>query len=227
MPKKIESLKIVSRGYLPHWLAPGAIYSVTFRLDDSLPQHVILRLREHREALTRLITGGREPTAHERSLIRERFARELDYELDRGMGACHLRYPAIADVVEGSLQHFDGLRYELFAWCVMPNHVHVLVRTDDLPATMFSWKSYTGLQANRILGREGSFWQREYFDRIIRDQRDFVNTRAYVLNNPARAELQGWRWVGARPMDCQTIAFAATHAGRMPADRPAGSRRSF
>ncbi|MEO8033315.1 MAG: transposase [Acidobacteriota bacterium] len=198
MPKAINNLKVTSRGYLPHWLAPGATYFVTFRLEDSLPQFIIERLGRNREALTRLVTGGREPTALERSIIRERFAWMVDCELDRNMGACHLRYPAIAELVEGSLQHFDGLRYELFAWCVMPNHVHVIVRSDDLPETLFSWKSYAGLQANRILGRQGVFWQREYYDRMIRDAKDFVKTRAYVLNNPVKAGLREWKWVGAK-----------------------------
>ena len=81
----------------------------------------------------------------------------------------------------------------------MPNHVHVVIRTksdETLDGICGSWKSYTAHEANRILGREGRFWEREYFDRLIRDERDLEDTVSYVLNNPSKAGLTDWPWVG-------------------------------
>ncbi|HEV7239019.1 MAG TPA: transposase [Thermoanaerobaculia bacterium] len=93
-----------------------------------------------------------------------------------------------------TLRHFDGERYELHAWCVMPNHVHAmfyLERGSDLEKVLHSWKSYTAHAIDR-----GVIWQREYFDRVIRSPEHFNETRAYIRNNPAKAGLVNWPWVG-------------------------------
>jgi REP element-mobilizing transposase RayT len=191
--------RIRSRGYLPHWEVEGATYSMTYRLHDSLPLHVLERLREEREALTRQLTGGlREPTAIERFDIEEAFALRLDDELHVERGECHLRYPQLADRLVENLQHFNGNRYDLFAWCVMPNHVHLVFRPfagETLDRILHSWKSYTSHVASGIVGTT-TLWAREYYDRMIRDERHFCSSVAYVRNNPAKAGLMGWKWVG-------------------------------
>ncbi len=129
--------------------------------------------------------------------LRERIAR---YE-DASHGACHLRRPEIARLVQDALQHADGDRYRLLAWCVMPNHVHALI--EQMPGSRLadivqSWKSFTAKRANRMLGREGPFWARDYFDRYIRDENHFETTRRYVNENPAKAGLcedaADWPW---------------------------------
>jgi menaquinone-specific isochorismate synthase len=199
MPKQsfflpdLSTVQIRNRGHLPHWEMPNAVYSITFRLADSLPAHVVERLREERAALRR-----RADTAADRISQRRLFERRIDDCLDSGAGACHLRDERIARMVADALRYFDGSRYELIAWCVMPNHVHVVMHvlgTQSLASILHSWKSYSSKQANRILRREGEFWMREYFDRIIRDDDDLSRTIAYVLANPAKAGLVDWKWV--------------------------------
>jgi hypothetical protein len=112
-----------SRGYLPHWEIDNAIYFITYRLADSLPRHVVEQLRDEYAAMIRMITGGvREPKFIERENIRARFGLRLDEYLDQGRGACYLKLPAIASNVVETWRHFDRSRYELLAWCVMPNH---------------------------------------------------------------------------------------------------------
>jgi len=191
--------KIRSRGYLSHLEIEGATYSLTYRLHDSLPLGVLRRLQEEREAMAHQLTGGtRQPTAVERFDIEEAFAIRFDDELHVERGACHLRNAQLADVVVENLQHFDGERYTLHSWCVMPNHVHVVVRPfegETLDRILHSWKSYTAHIAFSIVGTR-TLWAREYYDRVIRDERHFFNAVAYVRNNPARAGLVGWRWVG-------------------------------
>jgi putative DNA methylase len=118
-------------------------------------------------------------------------ARTEEY-LNAGYGACYLRDPRIAHLVETALLHFDGDRYRMIAWVIMPNHVHVLIEVFEVYALcdiVHSWKSYTAKEANRILGRTGHFWFREYFDRYIRDERHFANAIQYIHNNPINAGL--------------------------------------
>ena len=105
----------------------------------------------------------------------------------------------IARIVPEALLHFDGQRYWLHAWSVMPNHVHVVmepIADHKLSDILHSWKSFTAKAANKILRRKGEFWQPESYDHLIRDQEDFNHAVAYVLSNPIKAGLYDWKWVG-------------------------------
>jgi REP element-mobilizing transposase RayT len=80
----------------------------------------------------------------------------------------------------------------------MPNHVHVVCRLlpgPELAKVLQSWKSCTARRANAILGRKGTFWQREYYDRLIRDEEEFERAVRHVVSNPERAGLKDWKWV--------------------------------
>jgi len=108
----------------------------------------------------------------------------------------------IARIVSSALQEFDGARYRLFAWCIMPNHVHVAFRPlpgHSLANIMHSWKSFTAKQANRLLGKRGVFWQREYYDHIIKDENELRRVAEYILGNPIKAGLSNWPWVWPDP----------------------------
>jgi putative DNA methylase len=178
-----------SRGYLPHWEAGEIPQSITFRLRDSLPQTLLGQWREELKSLP-----------DETQPLERR--KRIEAALDAGYGECHLSNPDIAEVVENALLHFDGERYRLHAWTIMPNHVHVLVtllRGNSLSSVVHSWKSFTAKKANKILGRNDAFWQEEYFDRAIRDDTHFAATVAYIENNPVKAGLceQAGDWPGS------------------------------
>ena len=97
------------------------------------------------------------------------------------------------------MAHRDGEQYDLLAWCVMPNHVHAVISSwTPLERIVHSWKSYTAHVANGVLGLQGRFWAREYFDHIIRTEEELERTVVYVLDNPGKAGLNGWRWVGMK-----------------------------
>lgn len=169
--------------------------SVTYRLSDSLPRDVVGQLK----ALLPSIRSGCETRAA--AILREKIER---FE-DAGYGACHLREPRIAGAVEDNLLHFDGTRYRLHAYCIMPNHVHVLLEICGgwtLSRILHGWRSYTANVANRILGRSGRFWMEEYYDRWIRNGRHLAAEIAYILRNPVKAGLVdkagAWRWSGPR-----------------------------
>ena len=87
----------------------------------------------------------------------------------------------------------------------MPNHVHLLMETDathPLPKVVQSWKPFTAKQANAILGRTGVFWDRDYFDRYIRDDGHRAAVVHYIEENPVKAGLveraEDWPWGSVR-----------------------------
>src|SRR6266487_4160778 len=168
-PYIYSRVSIRSRGSLPHWEVDEGLYSVTFRLADSLPKEAYQRIRDEARAFQNALTQCK-PTAVERDKIRRFLFARIDEQLDAGFGSCWMKRSEIAKLVADALKFFDGHRYDLLAWCVMPNHVHAVVQTkagETLDGICGSWKSYTAREANRILCREGRFWQREYFDRLI------------------------------------------------------------
>lgn len=184
-----STLHMTSRGRLPHWYRDEATYSITFRLNDSLPRDVAVNLIRRRAHL--LATAE---TAAERVRIDAMFGSQFDAALDAGAGSCLFHDAGRAEIVANALRHHDRTRYELHAWCVMPNHVHALVyvsRGAELRRIVQAWKSYTA----HAIGR-GSIWQREYFDRIIRDAEDFHHVAKYIRANPAKAGLLDSPWVG-------------------------------
>lgn len=172
-----------SRGYLPHFDSPETIQFITFRLAGSLPSHVHL---------------GSKPLTDDALY-------NLDESLDGGLGECWLDRPEIAILVEEALMHFDPGRYRLLAWCIMPNHVHVLIEIPgrhSLSSIVGSWKSFTAKRANTLLNRTGAFWHADYFDRYMRNEEQLERTVAYIENNPVKAKLaeapSDWPWSSAR-----------------------------
>ncbi len=122
----------------------------------------------------------------------EAVAFDNDDDLDAGAGACVLRDPACARVVEDAMLHADGERYRIVAWCVMPNHVHVVfeqTRGALLASVVQAWKSTSAHRINVLLTRRGRLWRREYFDRFMRDGDHLAQTVRYVEQNPVKAGL--------------------------------------
>jgi REP element-mobilizing transposase RayT len=158
-----------SRNYLPHFDSQDVVQFVTFRLADSLHEAALARLKDSAQP---------ESSRHE--------------VLDHGWGECWLRSEPIARLVEDAVLNFDGDRYRLHAWTIMPNHVHVLLTIlpeHPLGPIVSSWKRFTARKANQQLGRSGAFWQTEYWDRFIRNSTHFSAVQDYIDNNPVKAGL--------------------------------------
>ncbi len=204
--------------YLPHWTKDGASYAVNFRLGDSLPKHVLEDWRREREALERALEMRGELSEVEQKRLRDLHADKVERYLDTGHGACWMKQPRIAELIAGILTHFDGERYHLLAWCVMPNHVHAVFTPlpgHDLPDIVGGWKSLSAKRANAMLGRTGTFWQTESYDHLVRDAGDLAHAIKYALENPEEAGLKNWPWrgrgMGAPPMDMDGVAFAPSN----------------
>jgi REP element-mobilizing transposase RayT len=181
-----------------------ALQSITFRLYDSLPKEVI-------EEIKRKLDINEDDSSCD-SIQYQRLRQKIAEFEDAGYGQCFLRDERIAAIMQDTLKHFDGERYQLICWCIMPNHVHVLIEVNEgwsLSRIMHGWRSYTAKEANRILGRTGKFWMEEYYDRYIRDDSHLQKTINYILNNPANAGLDGWPWVGEWSTGSQPVSQAS------------------
>lgn len=209
--------KTYYRRHLPHYHPDCATYHVVFRLAGSLPVDAIKRLRAERgKAEHELEKLSNEEERQQ--LLREHrrlYFERFDALLDGDTTSPHwLQEPEIADIVKEALHYRDGKEYELLAYCIMPNHVHLvieLVGRNDIPTynakplfrILQSLKRRTARKCNALLGRDGAFWQDESYDHVIRDSDELERTIQYVLNNPVKAGLvqswEQWLWTYLKP----------------------------
>jgi len=197
-----EGWHIRQGAYLPHWTRDGGSYFVTFRLGDSLP-HTVLEewIVERDNILKRARLQNRPLSIQEAKRLHQLQSDKIETYLDAGYGRCFLQDEAIARMVQDALKFFDDQRYELHAWCIMPNHSHIVLKPlppYPLEKILHSWKSFTANEANRLLNRRGEFWQVESYDHLIRDEEDYCHCVEYTLANPERAGLTNWPWRGRR-----------------------------
>ena len=176
---------------LPHWQQDKKYYFVTWRLADSLPTDLIrdwqLEAQAWRAARSQPLSEADLAEYH------RLFSDRIENDLDAGGGDCILRETALATIVADALLHFDGQRYNIVSFVVMPNHVHVLFKIgegDDLAKIIHSWKSFTAHEINKVRGTEGAVWQDEYFDRIVRDENHLRKLINYIKRNPEEAGLK-------------------------------------
>lgn len=195
------------RLHLPHWRQPGVTYFLTTRLADSLPQAKLAEWKEERENWLR-VRGCRTATDLERLSAKDRqdfhryFTAKFHTWLDAGYGACWLRRPAAMKIVADALRFFDGERYVVGDFVVMPNHLHLLVTPapdHELSEIVRSWKTFTARQINSLLGRKGAFWQAETYDHIVRSEEQLAHYRRYIAENPVKAGLSEGEYMLSGP----------------------------
>src|SRR5438477_2713156 len=181
---------IQTRRRLPEGEQQGTTYFITFRLGDAVPQKL---LRQWKEELETWRKFHPEPwDASTKYEYQRRFEDAREAWLDQGHGECLLRQPQIAATVANALRHFDGVRYALDSFVVMPNHVHVLVRPREdhaLSEILHSWKSSSAKEINKFRERSGTVWQDENYDRMVRDFGELERHRDYIKENPVAAKL--------------------------------------
>jgi putative transposase len=193
---------------LPHWTQAGAVCFITWRTADSMPKAVLDEWHGQRGRWLRALGIDPDDPAW-RDRLRElgpkaihEFANEFwnrwHDQLDSGHGDCVLRRPELAGIVAESLRHFDGERYLLLDFVVMPNHVHLLAAFPDEEAQLAqceSWKRFTATRINQLLQQRGRFWQSDAFDHLVRNERQFDYLRAYIARNPEKAGLRPGEFV--------------------------------
>ena len=177
--------------HLPHWRQAGATYFVTFRLNDSLPQSKLQFLRRLRDDWER-----RHPEPCD-ELAWKKFAREytnsVERWLDEGYGQCHFRELRFCTDLRDRLHHFQGQKFFLSCWAILPNHCHIVIQPYEdhaLEDLLGAMKGVNARHVNAALGRKGAIWQDESFDRIVRDEKHLWRVVQYIGRNPRMAGLR-------------------------------------
>ena len=212
---KLLNYFLAYRRNLPHLQPPGATLFVTFRLADSLPWHVIENLLQKSREAEKRLQEMTDPQERDREayLEQRRQFGHWDMALTQSKsGPFWLRQPEVAQIVADSLHYLDQRVYKLDTYCIMPNHVHVVftpLKKDDgsyhaLPSIMHSLKRHTAREANKILKRNGRFWENESYDHVVRDESELGRIVQYVIYNPVKAGLAEtwdvWSWTHCKSL---------------------------
>jgi len=195
-----------SRGYLPHLNLPGMQF-LTWRLADSLPAGVLVQIKTELSSLNDLE-------------FRKEYARRIEAYCDSGYGECLLGQPRIARIVQESSFENDCRTYRLQSWVVMPNHVHAILEISEeanLSEVLRILKGATARKINLMLDRTGPLWQRDYFDRRIRDAEHLERVCRYVEWNPVKASLVSdparWEFSSANGDSQKRLEFLRNEKG--------------
>lgn len=178
---------------LPHIYVPERAYFITFRLKDSLPFPKILELKSSAEF------NSAPQSKTEKYEKDKKFFAKYDELLNKGnFGKCYLRKDKVAEIVASTIQFLNEKDYNLIAYCIMPNHVHLVFtlreQSRSVDKIMQSIKRYSAQQINKLLKRTGSLWQAESYDHVVRDENELYRIIGYVINNPVKAGLvEDWK----------------------------------
>ena len=192
---RFGEITIRDRGRLPHWEKDSATYFITFRWSDSLPNALLAKIESERKSIVDNANQiGRELSPDERKRLQNLSPSRIENDLDTGAGACYL---------------FDDIRYRLLRHAEPCARGSPFVPRAALASIIHSWKSCSAKEVGRILRRQGTFWQREYYDHLIRNENELQGALRYVAENPVKAGLVNWGWVWVWGQDAPT-----TPAGR-------------
>jgi REP element-mobilizing transposase RayT len=177
------------RGKLPHWEVDGGRYFVSVRLADSLPRGAVLRLEEIHKAISHV-----EARSNAFADLQRQYFRAMEKYLDAGAGSCILRDPANAEIVAMELSALADWEIDVPHYTVMPNHWHALIVprphcVHSLGAIMKRIKGRTAKKLRRLSGGTGPVWQRECFDRWVRNDSEWERMVSYIHDNPVKAGL--------------------------------------
>ncbi len=186
------------RRNLPHIQPEGSVLFVTYRLFFELPAEYYDKILTIKSEFHKKIKSLDKKKTE---LEKYKFETKLFDFKDNFIGMFRnspfwLKDKNIAKIVKDSLFWGAQKRYDLFAFCIMPNHVHILIRPLSknekpfpLQQIMYDHKHFTAIEANKILKQKGNFWQDEHYDHYIRNEKEFFNIMNYIYMNPVKANL--------------------------------------
>ena len=206
-------MKLKYRRNLPHIQPIGALFFVTFRLAGSIPKSKVIELLRKYDVLKKEVKNINDKQLRivENYYLKRQQIIEIDSLLENKLfGPTYLSEPGVREIVERELKRFDGVFYKLIAFCIMSNHIHILIDTSiqigdmeedeeiaerfvNLDRIMKRIKGSTARYCNILLNRSGQFWERESYDVIIRNEKMYSNVIFYILNNPVKAGMvENW-----------------------------------
>jgi len=166
---KVPTPEAVKR-FLPHIDLVGYYQFVTFRTHDSLDDF-IKKIRDEN-------ISSREQEY------------KIDQYIDKSQKGCYLN-SEILDYLYSYFIGKDKSFYDLVAFSIMPNHVHMLFKQNiELPKIMKQIKGATAFEINKILQRKGIFWESNYYDKVIRNETHFAQVYDYIKYNAIKVDLR-------------------------------------
>ena len=208
--------------HLPHYQSLNNIFFITFRLANSLPLDVIIKLKNERDSLIKnLGVTEKSPERKEKYYQNQKiYFAKFDSFLDNNVsGPKWLTEENVAKVVKESFHYRDQMDYNLIAYTIIPNHVHLVIEPLDkkivldnkvkvvgrrvsspyvVTGILENLKWYTAIKCNKVLRRKGQFWQHESYDHVVRNSEELRKIVRYVLLNPVKAGLvenfEKWKW---------------------------------
>lgn len=195
--------KIFYARNLPHIQPQEETFFITYRLVDSIP---VAKLKEF-DALAATRQKASSSKEEKYNEQKRHFGIVDDY-LDRNLNKPYwLKENAVAAIVSDSLHFYNCKLYNLWSYCIMPNHVHLVVTTlqgaPPLYNIMQRHKRYTAVECNRVLKRSGQFWTHESYDHVVRNDSEFNRIIFYTINNPVKAgfvkDWKDWQWTYVNP----------------------------
>ena len=205
--KKLTSYlpqKTIYRRRLPHRQNENAIYLITFRLAGSLPKSIIEKLKKERISQKERLLKDRfskEEIQIELTKLSQLYFGKYDELLDNMKGPHYLEKNKFAQIVADSIMYFDNQRYSVVNYCIMSNHVHLILSQlqRELDQILGSIKKFSAREINKMMNTSGQqFWHYENFDHIIRNEWALQRFIHYNLMNPVKAKLvkdwKNWKW---------------------------------
>ena len=194
----MENLKTIYKRHLPHYHFPNEILFITFRLANSLPEKVIYELKNEQLKEEKIILGMKVSDSKLKELIynsKKIYFNKFDCILNiNTYGPKWLQIEQIANIIKEAIHYRDKKEYNLFSYCIMPNHVHVVLENNNQNKSFYrvmqSLKRYTARKSNEVLGiSDKPFWHHESYDHIVRDERELERIIKYIIYNPVKAGL--------------------------------------
>ena len=195
--------KIFYARNLPHIQPLEETFFITYRLVDSIP---IAKIKEFEAIAAQQQRSA--TTKEEKYNEQKRHFGLVDDYLDKNLNEPYwLKQDAVASVVADSLHFCNEKFYTLWSYCIMPNHVHLVITTLENAPPLYNilqkHKRHTAVKCNKVLKRTGQFWTHESYDHIVRNNDEFNRIIFYTINNPEKAgfvkEWKEWKWTYVNP----------------------------
>jgi len=202
---------------LPHFQPGGYVFFITSRLACTIPHQIFKKNKyKYNDSIKYIseMNDVKKKAALYHQIQQDEFLRYEKILHSAKYGNVWLKDPAIALILSNALHFHDKNRYDLFAFTIMPNHFHVILKPIEIKSEkkntsiekdyfsleniMRSIKGFSGKEANKYLGKKGAFWQHENYDHVIRNNDELLRTINYILSNPVKAGLcktvNDWEW---------------------------------